>query len=173
MSIDIRMWAKFEFDPDSKATPKYKLSENYKWVEELQSLVGKNGFISLYLCQKREGQPSDAPAMYLQAKGSYNLTGLKDLYRDNKPSGFAYGYPFNGSEYGGKKPMPDPLLKYKDDGFVFLFNYGNNGLPKSFEMLWLCGAKQMITQHCKTLEIGGYDEELKKCRAEANPYNKG
>lgn len=174
---NIRMWAKFDFVPNGGATPKYKLAEAYKWVDELKALVGRDGYISLYLCQKREQQPTDAPSMYLQAKGSYNLTGLKDLFKNGTPSGIAYGYPYRSVTFGNKKPQANPLLRYVDDGFLFLFHYdkecGKPLTPVSFEMLWLDGARQMIAQHCKALEMGGYDEELKKCRSEAIPYNKG
>lgn len=177
MNPNIRMWAKFDFVPNSGTTPKYKLTTAYKWVDELKALVGRDGYISLYLCQKREMQPINAPSMYLQAKGSYNLTGLKDLFRDGKPRGMAYGYPYRSITFGGKNPKPNPLLKYVDDGFLFLFHYdkecGKPLVPASFEMLWLDGASKMIAQHCKALEMGGYDRELEKCRDEAIPYNKG
>lgn len=71
---NVRMWAKFALSPQSGATPKYVLTDAYGWVEELKDLVGRDGYISLYLQKRREGQPSDAPAMYLQAKGSINFT---------------------------------------------------------------------------------------------------
>ena len=167
------MYAQFELISEQGKTPKYRLTAVCRWVDELKAFVGKDGYISLYLQKKREQQPTDAPAMFLQAKGSYNLTGIKNFYRDGKPSGIAYGYPYRSVTYGGKKPMPNPLVNYVEDGFLFLFHYDNNSVPKCFEMLWLCDSRQMITQHCKSLEMGSYDEELKKCRADAIPYNKG
>ena len=100
----VRMWAKFVLSPKSKKTPKYVLTDACGWVDELKDLVGRDGYISLYLCQKREGQPSDAPSMYLQAKCSLNLTGLKDLFVDGMMSNYAYGNPPKAVTYGKEKP---------------------------------------------------------------------
>ena len=73
----------------------------------------------------------------------------------------------------------NPLVKYVADGFLFLFHYdyeikmGVEEKPLSFEMLWLDGAGLMIPKHCKQMQMGCYNELLKKCRDEAIPYNKG
>ena len=172
----VRMWAKFVLSPKSGKTPKYVLTDACGWVDELKDLVGRDGYISLYLCPKREGQSSDAPAMYLQAKYSLNLTGLKDLFVDGMMSNYAYGNPPKAVTYGNKKPRLNPLVKYVADGFLFVFHYdyeiklGEAVRPLSFEMLWLEGAGLMIPQHCKSLQMGSYDEILKKCRDEAIPY---
>lgn len=174
---NVRMWAKFVLSPQSGATPKYVLTDAYGWVEELKDLVGRDGYISLYLQKRREGQPSDAPAMYLQAKGSLNFTGLKCLFVDGYMSEYAWGNPPKAVTYGSKKPRMNPLVKYVADGFLFLFHYeikmGVGEKPLSFEMLWLNGAGLMIPQHCKLMQMGCYNELLKKCRDEAIPYNKG
>lgn len=176
---NVRMWAKFALSPQSGATPKYVLTDAYGWVEELKDLVGRDGYISLYLQKRREGQPSDAPAMYLQAKGSLNFTGLKDLFVDGCMSEYAWGNPPKAVTYGSKKPRMNPLVKYVADGFLFLFHYeheirmGVEEKPLSFEMLWLDGAGLMIPKHCKQMQMGCYNELLKKCRDEAIPYNKG
>ena len=172
----VRMWAKFVLSPKSGKTPKYVLTDAWKWVDELKDLVGRDGYISLYLCQKREGQPSDAPSMYLQAKCSLNLTGLKDLFVDGMMSNYAWGNPPKAVTYGTKKPRLNPLVKYVADGFLFVFHYdyeiklGVMERPLSFELLWLESAGLMIPQHCKSLQMGAYDEILKKCRDEAIPY---
>ena len=65
----VRMWAKFVLSPKSGKTPKYVLTDACGWVDELKDLVGRDGYISLYLCPKREGQPIDAPSMYLPQFG--------------------------------------------------------------------------------------------------------
>lgn len=172
----IRMWAKFGLRQNSGKTPKYVLTDAWGWVEELKDLVGRDGYISLYLCQKREGQPADAPSMYLQAKSSLNLTGLRDLFVDGVMSNYAWGTPPKTVTYGAKKPRINPLIKYVADGFLFLFNYdfevklGEMERPLSFELLWLEGAGLMIPQHCKSLQMGSYNEILRKCREEAIPY---
>ena len=172
----IRMWAKFALCPNSGKTPKYVLTDAWKWVDELKDLVGRDGYISLYLCQKREGQPSSAPSMYLQAKSSLNLTGLRDLFVDGVMSNYAWGTPPKTVTYGAKKPRINPLLKYVADGFLFVFHYDYEvklvemERPLSFEMLWLEGAGLMIPQHAKSLQMGSYNEILRKCREEAIPY---
>ena len=106
----VRMWAKFVLSPKSGNTPKYVLTDAYGWVEELKDLVGRDGYISLLLCEKRPGQPADAPPMYLQAKCSLNLTGLKDLFVDGFMSNYAYGNPPKAVTYGNKKPRSNPLI---------------------------------------------------------------
>ena len=114
--------------------------------------------------------------MYLQAKCSLNLTGLKDLFVDGFMSNYAWGNPPKAVTYGTKKPRLNPLVKYVADGFLFVFHYdyeiklGEMERPLSFEMLWLEGAGLMIPQHCKSLQMGSYDDILKKCRDEAIPY---
>ena len=173
----IRMWAEFALSPNSGKTPKYVLTKACGWVDELKHLVGRDGYISLYLCQKREGQPSDAPSMYLQAKGSLNLTGLKELFVDGVMSNYAWGNPPRTVAYGTKKPKTNPLINYVADGFLFVFHYDYEiklgqqvERPLKFELLWLEGAGVMMPQHCKRLQMGSYDDILKKCRDEAIPY---
>lgn len=172
----LRMWAKFVLSPTSGVTPKYVLTDACGWVEELKELVGKDGYISLYLCPKREGQSSNAPSMYLQAKGSLNLTGLRDLFVDGMMSDYAWGNPPKAVTYGAKKPRFNPLVKYVADGFLFVFHYDfevkmeEMERPLSFELLWLEGAGLMIPQHAKSLQMGSYNEILRKCREEAIPY---
>lgn len=171
---NIRMWAEFVLSPKSGKTPKYMLTKFCRWVDELEDLVGRDGDISLYLCQKREGQPAGAPCMYLQAKGSLNLTGLKELYEGGVMSNYAWGNPPKSKTYGTKKSRLNPLAKYEADGFLFVFHYDGEGKqverPLSFEMLWICGAGPMMSFHCKRLQMGNYDEILKRCRDEAIPY---
>ena len=172
----VRMWAKFGLSPKTGKTPKYVLTDAWGWVEELKDLVGRDGYISLFLCQKREGQPSDAPNMYLQGKCSINFTGLKGLFVDGMMSNYAWGNPPKTITYGAKKPRLNPLIKYVADGFLFVFHYDfevkmeEMERPLSFELLWLEGAGLMIPQHAKSLQMGSYNEILRKCREEAIPY---
>ena len=51
----VRMWAKFVLSPKSGKTPKYVLTDACGWVDELKDLVGRDGYISLYLQQTYQG----------------------------------------------------------------------------------------------------------------------
>lgn len=82
-------------------------------------------------------------------------------------SGFAYGYPMDKQTYS-KDNKINPFYEYKEDGFLFIIhpdeNNPKNLVPVSIEVIVLEGAKVLISQYCKQLEMGGFNEELKRLR---------
>lgn len=87
---NVRYYAKMELVTGTK-TPKYVITSQCGYYPPMEMLRGRDGKISMFLMEKRTGQPSNTPAMYLQAKKSYNFTGLKDFYKNGDLSGYAYG----------------------------------------------------------------------------------
>lgn len=49
-------------------TPKYVITSQCGYYPPMEELRGRDGKISMFLMEKRAGQPSNTPPMYLQAK---------------------------------------------------------------------------------------------------------
>lgn len=158
--------------PKGNKTPKYTLKRQAGYYPPMEQLKGKDGKISVNLMEKlKEGE--SVPAMRLQAKNSLNFTGLKDYFVDGKLSGYAYGYPLSKPTYG-KDEKINPFYNYRKDGYLFLIHQDdpNTITPTSFELIVLEDAKILISAYAKQLCMGGYDENLKELRKQANKsYN--
>lgn len=172
----IRYYARFTNTTAKGAkVPKYSAVFQAGYYPPMEQLVGRDGYVSVYLQEKRETQTkSSTPKMSLQAKGSLNLTGLKDYFTDGKLSGVAYGYPFDQPTYAkGKKP--NPLYEYKNDGFLFVIHQDESNptdlTPTEIEMLVVEGGKTLIASYCKMLVMGGFDEVLGELRQQAQKGN--
>lgn len=168
----IKFYGKFELANNELKTPKYTMIKAAGFLPELDALRGRNGKVNLYLLAKREGMSSDAPAMSLQAKNSFNLSGLKEYFVNCKLSGFAYGWPMQDETYSAKK-TPNPLYGCRYDGFLFVFHYehqqeGEAVKPNWFEMIVIDGGKVLIGAYCKVLQLGGFNEDLAQLRAQSN-----
>lgn len=150
-----------------KLTPKYTITAQAGYYPPMEKLIGRDKQISMNLLNQSREDNSSTPPMKLQAKNSLNFTGLKDLWREGKMSGFAYGYPLDKPTYS-KDNKINPFFEYKEDGFLFIIhpdeNNPNNFVPVSIEVIVLEGAKVLISQYCKQLEMGGFDEELERLR---------
>ena len=116
----IVFYGRLDFDSKSGKSPKYVLTSVWGNYSPMEALRGRNGMVSMYLLPKREGQSSNCPQMHLQAKGSLNLSGLKDYFINGKLSGFAFGFPPSTPTYSSKA-KPNPFFpSYKEDGFCLL-----------------------------------------------------
>lgn len=98
----IVFYGRLDFDSKSGKSPKYVLTSVWGNYSPMKTLRGRNGMVSMYLLPKREGQSSNCPQMHLQAKGSLNLSGLKDYFINGKLSGFAFGFPPSTPTYSSK-----------------------------------------------------------------------
>ncbi len=109
-------------------TPKFVIKAQAGFYPPMLQLASRNGLISMNLMEsKQSGCTKDnAPAMRLQAKNSFNFTGLKDYFVEGKLSGFAYGNPPQTPTYGKNKPKANPFYDYKDDGFLFVMHFNPN-----------------------------------------------
>lgn len=164
----IRYYAKLVYNANSKKTPKYSILKEAGYYPPMNSLRGRDGFVSFYLMEKlKEG--SNIPAMRLQAKGSINFTGLKDYFEDGKISGFAYGYPY-GEKLFSKDKKPNPFYEYKEDAYLFIVSkeLQGQGIPTIIEFIVLEGARILASAYCKQLLMGGFDEVLNSLREQAN-----
>lgn len=175
-------YAKFEYDkknrfkPDGteRKDPVYVMTKCRGYYPPMAHFVNKRGInkgkATMYLKQKRDEQPSNAPKMFLQSTGSLNFTGLKDCFTW---SGTAYGYPNDMPTYSGKR-IPNPFLNCKSDGYLFQFHQEDevlvqNGftIPSSFELLILGNAKPLMASYNQQLQLGLFDAVLNTCRASA------
>lgn len=166
---NIKLYARFEAI-GAKKTPKYRVCQMVGYYPPMDALKGRDGQISMYLMEKlKEGV--NVPSMRLQAKDSFNFTGLKEYFADGgKLSGYAYGYPPDTPTYSAKCKT-NPFFDCRNDGFLFMFDGGtpSNPTPATFELIVLEGAKNLIASYCKMLMAGGFNEELANVRKIANP----
>lgn len=170
----IKFYAKFVLDVDAKCkATKYYMAESAGYAQEFDAFKGKNGKVNLYLMPKREGQPADAPAMYLQVvKNNMNLTGLREYFADGKPSGYAWGEPYPAETYKGK---PNPLYLVRNDGYLFKFDFdepldGEAIKPSSFELIVVDGGRVLIASYAKMLHLGLLDADLALMRKQTTPF---
>lgn len=167
---NIRYYAKIvNATQKGKKTPKFTITAQAGYYPPMEQLKGRDGLISMYLMEKmKEG--ANVPSMRLQAKGSLNLTGMKDYFQDGKLSGFAYGYPLDEPTYS-KDNKNNPFYEYKNDGFLFRVYQDEkdptNIIPTCIEFVVLEGAKVLISAYCKQLVMGGFDEALQALREQA------
>lgn len=167
---NVRLYARFVLNPATK-TPKYTSTAAAGYYQPFEAIRGKDGKVSLFLLESNgSGSKDTAPAMRLQAKGSLNLTGMKDYFIDGKLSGFAYGYPYDRPTYGKDKKV-NPFYAYKNDGFLFIVKQKKGDmldiLPDSIEMLVLENARPLIAAYCKQLVMGGFEDVLNLLRLQS------
>lgn len=167
----ILFYALFEGVMSGK-TPKYILTAQVGYFPEMEKFKGRDGNISLNLLESRaSGHTKDnAPEMRLQAKGSFPFTGLKEYFIQGQLSGYSYGNPPDTKTYGKAKPKENPLYEHRQDAFLFLWDKSEltpQGTPPRFELMVLQDAKVLAAAYCKQLVMGGFDEQLKQLRLQA------
>lgn len=170
----IKFYGRLDYNPKSGKTPKYVLVRAWGDYSPMNKLKGRDSMVSMYLLPKREGQSSNCPQMHLQAKGSLNLSGLKDYFINGKLSGFAFGFPPSTPTYSSKA-KPNPFYpSYTEDGFLFVVHQDKEAptsaeqqRPDYIELLVLDGCKVLIGSYCKQLSAGGFDEVLKVLRRDS------
>ena len=169
----IKYYAKLEFVPNGKETPKYTITEEAGFMPEMEQLKGRDGKVSMYFCNKIKDDKSSTPPKFLQAKNSLNFTGLKDYWLDGQMSGYAYGFPDQRETYSSKN-KPNPLYPCRNDGFLFVVHYEQAQeepqeliKPSAFELIVIEGGRLMIGAYCKQLMMGGFDEALEQLRKQA------
>ncbi len=163
----IRYYCCFELRTDKKLKhPKYSIVRQAGYYQPMGHLTGRDGKISLTLVPASKSG-SKADGMKLQGKNSLNFTGLNEYFKDGKFSGFAWGNPQGGKEYGEKKKRANPFDSYEGDAFLFIMHQGTAATgtpPQSMELIVLADARVLVTSYLKQLEIGGFDEELRAMR---------
>lgn len=160
-----RMYGEFQLVNGTK-TPRYVLARVRGYKKELNELRGRTGEISLYLIkrQSKKGRPS----FFLQAKNSYNLSGLfafsETQYR------YAYGNPLQAVTYG-KENRQNPLIDYVDDAFLFKFFYNESQvIPQKISFFWMIGEKEHARKWMQFWEAGELEIYEKYARENAIPY---
>lgn len=152
-------------------TPHYTCVKEWGKCEPLEALRNKDGLLRVYLqdsIKSGSKASSTTPAMRLQAKRSFNLSGLNNYFVGYKLSGLAFGNPDPHETYG-KDNKKNPFGKDCKDGFLFLFSNGEGRIaPEYFEMIVLANVGTLVANHCSMLQTGGYDDFLKEVRKQAS-----
>lgn len=166
----VKYCARLDFVNNGGETPKYTITAEVGYMPEMEQLRGKDGKISMYLCNKIRDDKSSTPPKFLQAKNNLNFTGLKDYWQDGKMSGFAFGNPDPRPTYSSKNKK-NPLYSCRNDGFLFVVHFEQATQaqqeqikPSYFELIVVEGGKLMAGAFCKQLQIGGFNEVLKILR---------
>lgn len=170
----IKFYGRLDYNPMSGKSAKYTLTCIWGDYPPLNGLKGRDSMVYMYLLPKREGQSSNCPQMHLQAKGSLNLSGLKDYFINGKLSGFAFGFPPSTPTYSSKA-KPNPFYpSYTEDGFLFIVHQDKEAptsaeqqRPDYIELLVLDGCKVLVGSYCQQLMLGGFDEILKALRRDS------
>lgn len=156
---------------EGKKTPRFTTVKEWGKYPPMEALRGCDGKISLYLLESIQSgskESTSTPPIKLQAKGSLNLTGLKNYYVGGEISGYAYGNPYDKPTYG-KSERANPFVKNYKDGFLFRFKFENgSNIPIGFEMIVIPSVDNLIKCHCEMLIIGGYNQFLEEVRKEAS-----
>ena len=157
----------------SNITPKYRIEFEAMEYEPMTKIMGKDGFVSMYLKPNQSSKP-DAPEMNLQAKSSLNFTGVKYSKYGNELDEWAYGNPLQTETYS-KDNKPNPFYAYRHHCYVFRMHYDNNiqHRPVAIELFVLSGdeqdrMKQMAPTYLKTFQMGCFDNEVAALRKLAN-----
>lgn len=172
----IQCYAKLERIKNlSGKIPRYDCTAFAGYYPPFEALKTKKAELYFYLqCSHKNGnrkESSTTPEMYLQGKGSINLTGLYHYWEDGKLSGFCSGYPSQKEKLGTSKPMDNPFYQsYKDDCFLFIINQDTGTVPPiSIEILVLKDARVLVDAYRKQLKLGGFNDELRQLREQAKP----
>lgn len=155
---------------EGKKTPRFTTAKEWGKYPPMEALRGRDGNINLYLLESTQSgskESTSTPKMKLQAKGSLNLTGLKNYCTNGDMRVYAYGNPYDQPTFG-KSNKANPFGEGCKDGFLFIFHFedGNN-IPVSFEMIVIPNVGNLIAHHCGMLEIGGYKTFLEDVRMQA------
>lgn len=163
-------------------TPKYVLTKAFGDYEPINALIGRDGFVSVFLTEKTNPDNTDAPTMRLQGKASLNISGLKNYFVDGgKVSKASYGTPPKGDTYGGKKPRSNPFASHATDGFIFLLGdviqaTNNDGkaveIPSYIEWLIIPNASRLVGTYVSGFAKGGYSELLSQLRCSAAEWQR-
>lgn len=153
-------------------TARYDCTAFAGFYQPFKELENNKGELFFYLLRNRK-DTSSTPELYLQGKGSINLTGLYHYWEDGKMSGFCSGYPSTKEWLASKKPIKNPFYEnHKNDCFLFIIHQnGNTPTPTNIEVIVLKDAKVLSDAYRKQLKLGGFDEELRQLREQAKGFN--
>lgn len=135
-----------------------------KQYKGLESFKNHKGQIYLNLCPSNElVQAKDKRrAEYCLSDGKKNLS---SLYVENlEVPEYAFGYP-NGKPKL-KNGEPNPLLPYKNDGYLFRINTDYSCI----ELLILSGERHHISYHYQRLTEGEYEGVIDTMKADAKLF---
>lgn len=164
------------------ATPKYVLTKQFGDYPPIDALIGRDAKVSFFLQESNKNRKEDAPVMYLQGKGSLNISGLKSYFIDGgKVARACYGTPPKGDTYGGKKKKPNPFAENTTDGFIFLLGdvveVANDegkqvAIPKYIEWLVIPNANRLVGTYVSGFAKGGYVELIEQLRSSATDWQR-
>jgi hypothetical protein len=135
---------------------RYTERSHYSGLEPFKNHKGQ---IYLNLCPSKELVQANEKrrAEYCLSDGKKNLS---SLYVENlEVPEYAFGYP-NGKPKL-KNGEPNPLLPYKNDGYLFRVNADYSRI----ELLIVVGERHHISYHYQRLTEGEYEGEIEAIRA--------
>lgn len=133
--------------------------------EGLTNFVNKQNQLVLFKTPAREfvKTNSNRIAEWSLTNNSLNFSSI--FIEDLEFIQFGYGYP-NKSPFIGKEKKPNPLLKYANDGYLFIVNKDYTEV----EVLIVVDGRNLINYYYQSLIDGNFDAELIELRTKAKPF---
>lgn len=163
----IKLQLKIKLNPK---TPRYDVTAMAGATMCFDRLKNKKGMIVFYLIPTKEiSKKYDRIADHnLQAKDSYNFSGLYLLEQvDNEPI-VGFGNPMQDETFGKWRKTNNPFYEARDDGYLFLIQ------PdwKQIEIFVVRGGGGSIIANAQSLKDGFFVNEMERIRQQAQPiYN--
>lgn len=139
------------------------------YYEGLDPLISSKGQLKFYLMQTRgiiASSDQRRAGYFLMGEHSINFSSIFQQTFEIADKGKCYGY----GEPNGKKTLkdgqPNPMLKYSDDGYLFIYNPDYTEL----EILIISSGRFLIQGYLKKLASGGFDEALQAMREQAKTF---
>ncbi len=138
-----------------------RVQGGYKGLEAFRNSKGQLAFYKTPARDIVEAH-SKRLAEWTLTNNSLNLSSL--YIEDTDFMQYAYGYPNAKSHLSNG--TANPLFPFRNDGYLFTVNADYSEI----ELLIFPDGRNLIHSYYQRLIDGAFDEDLQRCRDEANPY---
>lgn len=139
------------------------------YYEGLKPLISSKGQLKFYLMQTRgiiASSDQRRAGYFLMGEHSINFSSIFQQTFEIADQSKCYGYGEPNGNKTLKDGQPNPMLKYSQDGYLFIYNPDYTEL----EILIISNGRYLIQGYLKKLASGGFDEALQAMREQAMPF---
>jgi len=148
--------------------PRFDCVKANGYYKGLEPLINSKGMFKLSLMKtdRFDADEKRKADYYLQGESSINFSSIFYLDIENAKH-IAWGEPNDKPtvKYKGK-PVPNPMLPYKNDGYIFLINEDYTCI----EVLVVEGGRNLIKAFAKKVANGDCDEVINQLRETATIF---
>jgi len=145
--------------------PRYDVTKAAGYFPQLKELKNDKEQVYFYLTATRDTGNQSHAERNLQGKNSLNFSSIFIVETSTEGVIYGFGNP-NRKETYGKKNLPNPFYKNRNDGYLFIIQPG----WYTIEILVIPDGLYTIEGNAKALIDGQYDEALETMRATAKTY---